>query len=70
MEKRKLKNNIDIQSWKNFQILQQPNWPCEQEYQKIIKKLKTAPSLILYHEIIELKQRLKKINSKRILFIV
>ena len=62
MEKRKLKNNIDIQSWKNFQILQQPNWPCEQEYQKIIEKLKTAPSLILYHEIIELKQRLKKIE--------
>jgi len=63
MEERKLKNNINIDSWKNFQILQQPEWPSQQEYTNIIKKLSESPSLILYHEIIDLKKRLKKIES-------
>ena len=39
MEKRKLKNIIDINSWKHFEILQQPEWPDMQEYKKIIQKL-------------------------------
>ena len=62
MEKRKLKNNINIGSWKNFEILQQPEWPSQTEYINIIKKLSESPSLILYHEIIDLKKRLKKIE--------
>jgi len=63
MEKRKIKNKIDIKSWKNFKNLQQPNWPNKKEYNHIIKKLSLSPSLILYHEIIDLKARLKKIES-------
>jgi len=63
MEERKLKNNINIDSWKKFQILQQPEWPSQLEYTNIIKKLSESPSLILYHEIIDLKKRLKKIES-------
>ena len=63
MEERKLKNNIDIKSWKNFKILQQPKWPCRKKYNDVIKKLSVSPSLILYHEIIDLKQRLKKIEE-------
>jgi len=63
MEKRKLKNNIDINSWKNFEILQQPNWPDHNEYNKVISKLQSAPSLIVYNEIIALKNRFKKIEE-------
>ncbi|MDC0145214.1 3-deoxy-7-phosphoheptulonate synthase [bacterium] len=63
MEKRKLENNINIDSWKNFEILQQPEWPNNTEYRNIIKKLSVSPSLILYHEIIDLKKRLQKIES-------
>ena len=63
MEKKKLKNIININSWKNFEILQQPEWPDMQEYKKIIQKLKKAPSLILYDEIVSLKERLKKIEQ-------
>ena len=62
MEKRKLKNNINIGSWRNFEILQQPEWPSQTEYINIIKKLSESPSLILYHEIIDLKKRLQKIE--------
>ena len=63
MEERKLKNNINIDSWENFEILQQPEWPNQKEYKNIIQKLSTSPSLILYHEIIDLKKRLSKIES-------
>jgi len=62
MEEEKIKNNINIGSWKNFEILQQPEWPSQIEYTNIIKKLSVSPSLILYHEIIDLKKRLKKIE--------
>ena len=63
MEERKLTNNINIDSWENFEILQQPEWPNQKEYKNIIQKLSTSPSLILYHEIIDLKKRLAKIES-------
>ena len=63
MEEQKLKNNINISSWKNFENLQQPKWPSQIEYRNIIKKLSTSPALILYHEVIDLKKRLKKIES-------
>ena len=62
MEKRKLKNNINIDSWQNFEILQQPEWPNQTEYTNIIAKLSESPSLILYHEIIDLKKRLQKVE--------
>ena len=63
MENRKLKSTIDIESWKNFELLQQPNWPSQKEYESVIKQLSQSPSLILYHEIIDLKERLKKIEK-------
>ena len=62
MEERKLKNNINIKTWKNFKILQQPQWPSQKEYNDVINKLSVSPSLILYHEIIDLKERLKKVE--------
>ena len=62
MEDRKLKNNINIKTWKNFKISQQPKWPSQKEYNDVIKKLSVSPSLILYHEIIDLKERLKKVE--------
>ena len=63
MEKRKLNKIENLYSWKSFETLQQPNWPNEKEYLEIIRKLKKAPSLILFHEIESLKSRLKKIEK-------
>ena len=62
MEKRKLNKIENLYSWRSFETLQQPNWPNEKEYLEIIRKLKKAPSLILFHEIESLKSRLKKIE--------
>ena len=63
MEKTKLKNNWHINSWHEFQILQQPKWPNIDKYNKIIKKLCNYPSLILADEINILKKRLKKVGD-------
>lgn len=63
MEKRKSINKNNINSWNEFEILQQPTWPDKKEYNKIINKLQSSPSLILYYEILNLKKRLKKIEA-------
>ena len=63
MEKRQLKNNTDIYSWKHFDVLQQPEWPNIEKYNQVIQKLNSSPSLILYDEIIALKKRLQKIEE-------
>ena len=47
MEKTKLNRYWTIQSWKAFEILQQPNWPNIAHYNQIIKKLQRSPSLIV-----------------------
>ena len=44
MEKAKLNNIWNINSWKEFKILQQPIWPDTQNYYKIIKKISNYPS--------------------------
>tara|TARA_B100002051_G_scaffold276561_1_gene325698 strand:+ start:25292 stop:26659 length:1368 start_codon:yes stop_codon:yes gene_type:complete len=63
MEKRKSIELNNLFSWKNFDILQQPNWPDNNDYNKIISQLSNQPSLILYHEITALKKRLSKIEK-------
>tara|TARA_B100000614_G_scaffold7435_1_gene6949 strand:- start:30781 stop:32139 length:1359 start_codon:yes stop_codon:yes gene_type:complete len=63
MEKRKLNKIENLYSWKNFEALQQPDWPNQKEYLEIIRKLEKAPSLILFHEIESLKSRLRKIEE-------
>ena len=65
MEKRKLNQSWKPYSWKNFDILQQPKWPNAQQYNDILEKIKNFPSLILSHEIITLKNRLKKVACGR-----
>ena len=61
MEKRKLKNTWNINSWKKFDLLQQPNWPNYIEYNNTINKIVNFPSLILSNEIYGFKDRLKKV---------
>jgi len=63
MEKRKLKNNWTLQSWAKFNLLQQPKWPDPKKYEKIIEKVSNLPSLIVPDEIMNLKNRLKKVES-------
>ena len=65
MEKRKLNQYWQPYGWKNFDILQQPKWPNIQQYNGILEKIKNLPSLILSHEIITLKTRLKKVECGR-----
>ena len=63
MEKRKSIELDNLYSWKNYDILQQPNWPDSHDYNNIIGQLSNQPSLILYHEITALKNRLSKIEK-------
>ena len=63
MEKRKLKNIWDVNTWKKFNILQQPDWPDLNKYREIIRTLNKLPSLISSHEIIQLKERFKKVEK-------
>jgi 3-deoxy-7-phosphoheptulonate synthase len=61
MEKRKLENTWNINSWKKFDLLQQPNWPSDIEYKNTINKIVDLPSLILSNDIYNFKGRLKKV---------
>ena len=63
MEKRKFNINWDLNSWKNFKILQQPKWPDSKQYTNVLTQIKSLPPLILSHEINELKYRLKKVQN-------
>jgi len=65
MEKRKLKENWNLNSWKNFEILQQPNWPHISQYNQIIQKLCSYPSLIFQNQITQLKQRLIQVENNK-----
>ena len=65
MEKRKLNQYWKPYSWQSFDILQQPKWPNTRQYNGILEKIKNFPSLILSHEIITLKNRLKKVGCGR-----
>ena len=61
MEKTKLNPSWNINSWKDFEIAQQPIWPNTVAYNEIIKKISTYPSLIVIDEIRQLKKRLQKV---------
>lgn len=63
MEKRKLENTWNINSWKKFDLLQQPNWPSDIEYKNAINKIVDLPSLILSNDIYDFKSRLKKVTE-------
>jgi 3-deoxy-7-phosphoheptulonate synthase len=61
MEKRKLENTWNVNSWKKFDLLQQPNWPSHIKYEDTINEIVNLPSLILSNEIYDFKGRLKKV---------
>jgi len=63
MEKRKLNNNWNVNSWKNYKLLQQPIWPDEKRYNSVIKKLHEYPSLIFPDQINQLKYRLTQVQE-------
>ena len=60
MEKRKLNNNWNVNSWKNYKLLQQPTWPDEKKYNSVIKIL-----ILLYNQI----QRKLKLEVMKFLII-
>ncbi len=65
METRKLKKSWDLNSWQNFKILQQPNWPDRDQYYKIIAELQNYPSLIFPNQIIKLRKRLIQVAENK-----
>jgi 3-deoxy-7-phosphoheptulonate synthase len=64
MEKRRLKK-WDLNSWVDFEVLQQPSWPNISEYNNVIKKLHSYPSIILPNQISQLKQRLIQVSDNK-----
>ncbi len=47
-------------SWRNFQAMQQPNWPSETELNKVLENLSILPPLVFAGEIRSLKSMLAK----------
>ncbi|WP_136796086.1 MULTISPECIES: class II 3-deoxy-7-phosphoheptulonate synthase [Desulfosediminicola] len=47
-------------SWKNYTALQQPNWPDQQEVDRVLQHLSILPPLVFAGEIRTLKQQLAK----------
>lgn len=56
-------NNWTKSSWKNYTALQQPNWPDQQEVDRVLQHLSTLPPLVFAGEIRTLKQQLAKAVS-------
>jgi len=52
------KNEWTKSSWREFQALQQPSWPDEQEVKNVLGNLSTLPPLVFAGEIRALKQQL------------
>lgn len=46
------------ESWQNFEVLQQPNWPDKAEYQKAVATISKLPPLVFAGEIRNLKKDL------------
>ncbi|WP_136809114.1 class II 3-deoxy-7-phosphoheptulonate synthase [Desulfosediminicola flagellatus] len=53
-------DNWTKSSWKNFEALQQPNWPDQTEVDNVLKDLSRLPPLVFAGEIRVLKQQLAK----------
>ena len=59
-------NKIDFKKqWDTFQIEQQPEWPNQQEYQKVINQLSHYPKIVNEQEIKLLKKELQQVNQKK-----
>ena len=56
-----MSNIWQIDSWRNFPIKQQPNYPDLERLKKVEAKLKTSPSLIYFAEAEKLKAQLKQV---------
>lgn len=55
-------------SWKNYKIQQQPQYPDENELQEVVKKLEKLPPLVFAGEVDKLKKSLAKVvNSQAFL---
>jgi 3-deoxy-7-phosphoheptulonate synthase len=50
--------NWNKTSWQNFQALQQPNWPDQDEYKSVLEEISTLPPLVFAGEIRTLKKEL------------
>lgn len=57
-----MKNNWNLNSWKNYQISQQPEWPNFQSLEKVLKELRQLPSIVFSGETRELRQQLIKVE--------
>ncbi len=55
-----IKDNWTKSSWKNYEALQQPNWPDPQEVDKVLQDLSRLPPLVFAGEIRVLKEQLAK----------
>lgn len=53
-------NDWNKSSWKNFEALQQPNWPDQKEVDKVLQNLSHLPPLVFAGEIRVLKEQLAK----------
>jgi len=59
-------NKIDFKKqWDTLQIEQQPDWPNQQEYQKVISQLSQYPKIVNEQEIKLLKKELQQVNQKK-----
>ena len=57
------KNSWRINSWRNFSITQQPDWPDEKLFEEIISRLQKLPSLVFSGETRKLKKKIAKVND-------
>lgn len=58
-------NHWNPQSWKNFPVLQQPEWPDKSEFEAVISKIKSLPALVFAGETRELKKLLSRVNENK-----
>lgn len=58
-----MNSNWDVDSWKNFQILQQPRYEDPEELSEVLKKLTNLPALVFAGETRLLKNDLTELNQ-------
>lgn len=58
-----MKYNWTLNSWKNYSILQQPNWPNENELKNVLEDLRLLPSLVFAGEIRNLTESLESLEK-------
>lgn len=60
-----MKNNWTKNSWKQFKVYQQPDWPDIKRYEEIISELSKLPSLVFSGETRKLRQELINVNKNK-----